>query len=626
MQPPRPDDPEAISALDTIDAPVDLAGAPDEAFTLASPIDPRSRATPTPPEYVPLIRLAGPSAEGDYELRERIGEGGMGAVHLGWQRSVGREVAVKIPHGGSGRASRIAALVREARFTGRLEHPNIVPLHGLGRTSDGATVMVMKRVEGVTWREVVDDPRRLPERFRGDDPLETHLRILMEVCDAIHFAHSRGVLHRDIKLDNVLIGGFGEVYVVDWGIAVALEDDGTGHLPLAADVQHPAGTPGYMAPEMAAGDGARLGPHSDVYCLGATLHRILTGQARHTGASYLEVLAHSFESAPFDYGPFDLPRELTAICARATAADPAARYRDVPAFRRAVTEFLAHRSSARLVDEAAAARAAFAAAVAAGGEDADRHFGAARFALEHALRIWPENAEARAALDAVLLDGAERALAMGRGAEAEQLVSAVVSTEFAVVVRRDALLTAIEADWRQRQALGRLAREVDVGVFTRHRGVVALILGLLWTANGLRRGAEPPTVEALIVDQLWMLGAIVTLVVVLRRWLWGSGINRKVSSALVGIVVMDLAIRLAGAALGLAAPVIAALEMVVDFGGVMFLALLVDRRILLAAAAMAVGAAYGLTHLDRIFDVTALNTLVALSLIGVTWLRRPPRE
>lgn len=610
--------------LETVASDVDLTAAPDEGVTLGAEVS-RASVIPAPPDDVPLILLTDPGVDaGDFELRGVIGEGGMGEVRLGWQRSVGREVAVKIPRGGPGRSSRITALVREARVTGRLEHPNVVPMHGLGRTPDGTTVMVMKRVEGQSWRDLADEPALMPERFAGRDALAGHLRILMEVCDAVHFAHARGVLHRDLKLDNVLVGAFGEVYVVDWGIAVALTDDGTGHLPLARDVTAPAGTPGYMAPEMAAGQGSALGAHSDVYCLGAILHRLLVGTTRHVGRTYLQILSRAFQSEPFEYGP-EVPAELAAICNRATAASPSARYPDVTAFRQAVQGFIEHRSSARLVDEAAQARAAMATARAAGDDEAAAlKFGAARFALEHALLVWPQNPEARAALDGLLIEQAELAAAAGQSEQAAELLAAVVDAEGALSTRVTAVTARVEGARQQQQALGALARETDLGVFARHRGVIALTLGVLWALNGLRRAEAPPSVEGYIVDQLWMAGAIVGLIVVLRRWLWSTQINRRVSLGLVGIVTMDLCIRLAGAELGLPTAQIAALEMVVDLGSVLFLALLLDRRLLWAVAALVVGVAYGVTHLEHVFRATAANMLAGMLIIGLIWLRRPP--
>lgn len=627
-----------LATLGTDTLGVDPDAAPDEQMTLGATLEPgpvsatapEPSMPPPPPADVPLVKVDGAGERSDFEVRGVIGEGAMGRVHLAWQQSVGREVAIKVPLDGAHRGSRINALMREARVTGRLEHPNIVPMHCLARTPDGATAMVMKRVEGVSWREMAEDLGLLPDRFRGADAIECHLRILLEVCDAVHFAHSRGVLHRDLKLDNVLVGAFGEVYVVDWGIAVALREDGTGHLPLARDVCRPAGTPGYMAPEMAAGEGHRLGPASDVYCLGALLHRLLVGSTRHVGASYGEVLGAAFVSAPYDYSGHDVPRELARICNRATHPEPGARFPDVAAFRGAIVDFLQHRDSERLVDEAAQAASHMREAVESDTADAvDRHFGAARFALEHALRIWPENAAARDALDVLLLDRAERALAADQVTHAERLAGAVRAeaddgTLSGAAARKKRLLERIEAARVEDERRARLARNADLSVFSRHRGAIAFGLGLLWTLNGFRRVATPPPTQQLVLDQIWMIAIVFGVIVMLRKWLWSTVINRRVSLALMAIVTMDMAIRLAGWQLDLPSNQVAALEMVIDAGGVLYLALLVDLRLLAAVLPMGVCAALGVTDPEAAYRYSAWNVFIALSIIGGIWMWRAP--
>ena len=150
-------------------------------------------------------------------LRE-IGRGGMGVVHLAEQRSLGREVAVKTST--STDTLVVSALVREARIMGALEHPSLVPVHSLGVDANGGPMLVMKRIDGTTWRELLDAPEHAAwaALLAGHgDKLRAQVDILIHVSRALAFAHDRGIVHRDLKPENVMIGAFGEVYVLDWG-------------------------------------------------------------------------------------------------------------------------------------------------------------------------------------------------------------------------------------------------------------------------------------------------------------------------------------------------------------------------------------------------------------------------
>lgn len=159
---------------------------------------------------------------GGVELGPALAAGGVGVVHLATQAALRREVAAKVLRADRRGAESVAALLREAWITGYLEHPNIVPVHLL-TTGEQGPVMVMKRIEGTAWSSLLDDPGALAELHRGD-AFEWHLRVLITVCHAVHFAHSRGIVHLDLKPCNVMIGRYGEVYLVDWGVAASLPD------------------------------------------------------------------------------------------------------------------------------------------------------------------------------------------------------------------------------------------------------------------------------------------------------------------------------------------------------------------------------------------------------------------
>ncbi len=193
-----------------------------------------------------------------------LGQGGMGVVRSGKQTALDRDVAIKTlrpDHRSGGEALK---LLQEGWVTGTLEHPNIVPVHDLGLDGDGAPVIVLKRIDGIDWSRLMRDGGEVERRFGAHDLLEWNLRVLLQVARAIEFAHSRALVHRDLKPENVMVGEFGEVYVLDWGIAVSLRPDET-RLPRAEAAVGIAGTPADMAPEMLGGEAPST--RTDIYLL-----------------------------------------------------------------------------------------------------------------------------------------------------------------------------------------------------------------------------------------------------------------------------------------------------------------------------------------------------------------------
>ncbi|MGM0559223.1 MAG: serine/threonine-protein kinase, partial [Myxococcota bacterium] len=174
----------------------------------------------------------------DLKVTETLGEGGMGIVRLARQSPLERDVAVKTSKKLTDPGA-IHGLLQEAFITGHLEHPNVIPIYTLGQDESGAPLIVMKRVEGISWLAKLDDETL---------DLEYHIDVLRQVANAVRFAHSKGIVHRDIKPENVMIGDFGEVYLLDWGIALSL-DEPKGLMPTRENAKM-AGTAQYMAPEM----------------------------------------------------------------------------------------------------------------------------------------------------------------------------------------------------------------------------------------------------------------------------------------------------------------------------------------------------------------------------------------
>ena len=194
----------------------------------------------------------------------------------------------------------------------------------------------MERVEGTTWRALLHDPTHAAWSHHPGDRLTFHLRVLARVAEVAHFAHERAWLHRDIKPENVMVGPGGDVYLIDWGLAV--------RLPATHDGRDRSlvGTPGYMAPEMLQGTGAWLSPRTDVYLLGSTLHEVLTGCVRHQGRTLRAVLSSAWLSEEYPYAAAT-PPELAALATDATRPRPEARPPSADAFKRRIEAFLSRR-------------------------------------------------------------------------------------------------------------------------------------------------------------------------------------------------------------------------------------------------------------------------------------------
>ncbi len=327
----------------------------------------------------------------DYELSEVIGEGAMGVVWSARQTSLDRHVAIKMPKGAAANSeSGRQQFMSEVVVTGQLDHPNIVPIYDLAKDKNGRLFYSMKRVEGRAWNELLDE---------GSLSLQANLEILMKVCDAIRFAHDRGVIHRDIKPHNIMVGQYGEVSVMDWGIALRL--DASNSHPAMAKIS-PAGTPAYMAPEMATGSVGEIGPHTDVYLLGAVLYQLLAGEPPHPppfdSQSRIELLSEALLIAARNViTPIEKHDELAEIAYRAMATDTSSRLQSVKEFQDAIREYLSHAESIKLtVRGEELLRKAQSNGRATNGARGRRFddFDRARYALAEAIEIWPGNHKA----------------------------------------------------------------------------------------------------------------------------------------------------------------------------------------------------------------------------------------
>lgn len=322
----------------------------------------------------------GASGQPDYRTDKLLGEGGMGSVFSARQQSMDRPVAIKVlkPRAARLKSSR-QAFVSEAIITGGLDHPNIVPIYDVGKQADDALFYAMKQVEGVEWKE------RL-----ATNSVDENLEILLRVSDAVAFGHARCIIHRDLKPANIMLGGFGEVLVMDWGLAMPSHDHPRrDSFPRAKR----GGTPHYMAPEMADDPMLGVDRRSDVYLLGAILFEIVTGKPPHaidffSGTRRERVKACLAAVARNQIAETDKSGELIDIARMAMATDPKDRYQSVSEFQTAIRDYLSHEESIELASNAAEALA-----TARQSREYD-DFSRARFGFETALEQWSENSRA----------------------------------------------------------------------------------------------------------------------------------------------------------------------------------------------------------------------------------------
>ncbi|MDX2175139.1 MAG: serine/threonine-protein kinase [Candidatus Sumerlaeia bacterium] len=415
-----------------------------------------------------------PAAQGgEYLLVKRIGLGGMGEVWEGRQLSLARDVAIKRIRPERlerGPAHGLAwEFQQEALIAARLEHPNIVPVHDLGADGDGNPLLAMKLVRGRRWTDL------LAEGFDAlpvEEFLARHVAILAQVANAVAFAHSRGVVHRDLKPGQVLVGEFGEVLLTDWGLAVLFGVDqaeraANSHLDLLPTIDTatgPCGTAAFMAPEQTRSDATRVGPWTDVYLLGGTLYHLLTGGVPHEGRDARETFLRAAlgEVAP----PSTLglqrtvPRELEDLAMWAMSPEVNNRVPSAAIFAAKLQAYLGGSSrraeAARLLDE-----------LEADERELPHSYDALSKRLtgvSRAVELWPGSDRAHGLRERTFAQFAREALRQGdlrlARLQAEQLEGARERTE--LLGRIDAEEAARRGQERQRRALAAVSAALAV--------------------------------------------------------------------------------------------------------------------------------------------------------------------
>ena len=380
-----------------------------------------------------LAEKAGPLATPpDYEIVKKLGEGGMGIVYSAIQKTLDRKVAIKAIKAGKATSEESQRkFFYEAQITSDLDHPNIVPIHEMGSNNDGTLFYSMKMVDGTPWEDAILDKTR-----------DENVEILMKVCDAVAFAHSRNIIHRDLKPENVMLGAFGEVLVMDWGLAVNL--DTTQKFGMS-------GTPVYMAPEMAKHDLSKIGKASDVYILGGILFQIIVGKAPHKGKTVRECIANAIQNINIDPG-FEDP--LLDIANHAMATEPQDRYGSVTEFQDAIRQHLRHSQSIALTYRAEEL-------LQSSIRDKDyQGFSRALFSMQDAIELWPDNMAAKEGLQRSRLAYGQCALDRSDYDLCLQIVDTRVEAEAAL----HALATERKKEIVQREKRFKLLRRVLAAV------------------------------------------------------------------------------------------------------------------------------------------------------------------
>ncbi len=379
----------------------------------------------------------------DFEVIEKLAEGGMGIVYVARQKSLNRQLAIKTLKGSGSLISGTVARSKSARamsrsdrqkremflsealVTANLVHPNIIPIHELAETEDGMPYYVMKQVHGTPWNKLIKEMS-----------LEENLSVLHKACDAVAFAHHHGVINRDLKPENIMLGEFGEVLVLDWGLAVPAPHAAEKNFrsPVAS---FGAGTPAYMSPELWAGPPEAIGECSDIYLLGAILFEVVTGEPPHefprVQGKDRSDLWNMIDKVLREnrIRPTAITGELIDIALKAMRTDSDERYGSVQEFQFCVRNYQRHEESRRL--SARAIELVQTKAI----KPRDYHaFQTASALFEEAMRTWPQNPVASTELRATRLQYAQLAESRGDYALGLQVASQETDEEFVTLSKR----------------------------------------------------------------------------------------------------------------------------------------------------------------------------------------------
>ena len=349
-----------------------------------------------------------PVRRSEVEVKTKIGQGGMGIVFLGHQEILERNVAIKRLKKQNNRLAE--ALIHEAKITGNLEHPNIIPIHSVNILENEEPEVIMKYIQGTAFHEKISSSPT-------DQEIRENLQVLLQICHPLEFAHAQGIIHRDIKPENIMLGSFGEVYLLDWGLAFNINDSKKENSGLV-------GTPAYMAPEMLNGDPSALSCATDVYLLGASLHHVLVGTPRHSGKTIQEALANVRRSKPYLY-PKGIISLIGAIANKACSPQVHLRHQTVLEFRNELSVILNRWEALKLMEVGENLLSDLQNLKESENIDqlrAHALYNQSRFAFEQSLKLFQENREAQQGINRTIIAMTHVMLKLGHFNYAQNLL------------------------------------------------------------------------------------------------------------------------------------------------------------------------------------------------------------
>ena len=542
----------------------------------------------------------------EFRLGALLATGGMGRICQATQIPLHREVVIKMLRKDKRNAPMAARLLQEACLTGVLEHPNIVPIYQLGKDSEGHPMLVMKRIEGTDWKEVLQTRHHNPEKLPSEQrTLEWHIRILVQVCNAIEFAHSKKIVHRDIKPENVMIGEFGEIYMLDWGIAASIDPEESRPIPAIKDATGLAGTPSYMAPEMLASNLEQINERTDVYLLGAVLHEILTGAPPHSGHRLMEILAQICTRGNFDYGK-SIPSGLADASNRAMSLLQDERFPSVKEFRLALEQYLTHREAYELIQESLKLLEELRGHLAlispqdttlpafyTPPEEVDTEiyavFWRCHFGFKQALRIWEDSQEAKDGLQSLLEAMIEHELNQKDLKTADNLLAELPHPNPALSAWLESLRKKQEKKATQIKQFQQIEYERDAAIssdvrrWTTALGFGILSISCIVTFFLQQRGMAQFTHLSNLIAQIGAVAFVLIVGTYYRKELFINQFNRQIIKIFLLLFVTLIALRMFYMELSISITKAAIVDQLIFFSYCGLLSILIDGRMFIIA-------------------------------------------